>query len=252
MRTADGPVAIDAGLSVILAAHPEIMVARRVCRSPMETHAHPHPPDNQVVRPRRIQRRRTVVEDICHQAASESHQFTNGIAAIDDRYRGLRHGVENFASPLVHEMRRRDDQDRFARVTVLHQRRNADAHHRLAGAHFSVQENGRQAMFDQPGIDGVNALFLRGEGAAFQPGEDVVLPGRVFATIDHRRLPLDLLQQLLTVVTKEGGERDGFGSAIRWLRRAVPIEDDMLRQMRLSGIDGQRCDGTEIRITAEL
>ena len=232
MRTADGFVAADATLPVIIpVAHTEIMVARRIGRPPVKPHAHPHPPDNQVVRPRRIQWRRAVAQDIGHQAAAERHQLTDGIAAVNHRDRCLRHSIENFASPLVHEMRRRNDQDRFARIAVLHQRRDADAHHRLAGTHLTVEEYRRQAVTDQPGIDGMNALFLRGKGLPLQPGEDVVLPGRMFATIDHRCLRFDLFEQLGAVVAEESGKRDDLAAGrifIRRLWRTVPVEDDLL------------------------
>ena len=75
----------------------------------------------------------------------------------------------------------------------------------------------------------------------------------MLTTIDHRRLCFDLFEQLFAIVAEEGGERDGFGSgsAIRRLRRAVPVEDDATGHAGLTGVFGQRCAGAEIWVATQ-
>ena len=62
-------------------------------------------------------------------------------------------------------------------------------------------------MRDQSGIAGVDAVFLRGEGLAFQPGEEVILPAVVSAVIDHWGLPVDLCHQRFTEFSEELSQR---------------------------------------------
>ena len=50
---------------------------------------------------------------------------------------------------------------------MLHQRRNADAHKGFSRTHLAVEKYRRQAVRDQSGVTGVDAMLLRGEGLAF-------------------------------------------------------------------------------------
>ena len=142
-----------------------------------------------------------------HQGTAEADQFADGIAAVDGMHHCVRHGVEDFAAPFVNKVRRRDNEDGLARAFVLHQRRNADAHQGFAGAHFAIEEYRWQAVRDQSGVAGVDAVFLRGERLPFQPGEDVVLPVVVPTVIDHRGLPVDLRHQRLAEFGKKPLQR---------------------------------------------
>ena len=185
VRTGNGGITAGLAFAVMVFNHKAIRT-RPIGGTPVETHAHPYPADDQVMRSRALAG--------ITQLLAEMAQGADGVATIDDSNHGIRNGVEDFASPLVYQMRRRNDQYGFVRVTTLHQRGYADAHHRLAGAHLAVQKDGRQVVFDQPGIAGKDAMALRGKGLAFQAVENRVLPGSVCAVVEDRCLFADLLK----------------------------------------------------------
>ena len=123
-RAGNGIVTANGSLAFVI-DHGEAVGALPVGGSPVEAHAHSHPAKDEVMHPCRV-------EPSFHQVAAEADQFADGIAAVDGMHHRVWYGVEDLTSPLVHQVWWRNDKDRFTRVFMLHQRRNADAHQGFA------------------------------------------------------------------------------------------------------------------------
>ena len=168
---------------------------------PVKAHTHPHPAKDEVMQ-------LAVIVATGLQIAAEADQVVNGMTAIDGMHDSIGDGIQNLAPPLVHQMRRTDDQHGLRRIPLREQRRDTDAHQRFSRPHFPVKENGRQTVIHQTGIAGKDALLLRGKRLAFQVLQQRVLPGFVLTVVDDRRLLVNLGQQWLAEVSKEAGKRN--------------------------------------------
>ena len=125
-----------------------VLFADCIGRPPMVAHAHPYPAQHKKLRHRR-----------CFTHRADLQQFGQRIGAVEYPHPCIRHGFENLAPPLVHQMRRAEHQG-TTQTGLMRDRCGRNGHHGLAGAHFSIDHRRRLILHQQQLIHRANHLTL--------------------------------------------------------------------------------------------